>query len=108
MLSQEKLQEYLSRCMESAADFAEIFEEYEENETIETLDCRVERSSGRSCPASASACIGVCSPFTAIRMRRMISLFCRSWMICGTRSAEKKKKNHPWFFPAWNTKTAIP
>ena len=42
MLSQEKLQEYLSRCMESAADFAEIFEEYEENETIETLDCRVE------------------------------------------------------------------
>ncbi len=43
MLSQEKLQEYLSRCMESAADFAEIFEEYEENETIETLDCRVEK-----------------------------------------------------------------
>ena len=43
MLSQEKLQEYLTRCMESAADFAEIFEEYEENETIETLDCRVEK-----------------------------------------------------------------
>ncbi len=44
MLSQEKLQEYLSFLMQSAADFAEIFEEFEENETIGTLDGRVEKA----------------------------------------------------------------
>ena len=44
MLTQKKLEEYLSRCMDSACDFAEIYEEYEESETIETLDLSVEKA----------------------------------------------------------------
>ncbi|MBR3035988.1 MAG: TldD/PmbA family protein [Lachnospiraceae bacterium] len=43
MLTKEKLEQYLTRCMDSAGDFAEIYEEYEENETIETLDEKVEK-----------------------------------------------------------------
>ena len=43
MLKKEKLEEYLSRCMDSACDFAEIFEQQEENETVETLDLKVEK-----------------------------------------------------------------
>ena len=44
MLDQEKLELLLTRCMDSDCDFAEIFEEYEENETLETLDLQVERT----------------------------------------------------------------
>ena len=44
MLTKQKLEEYLSRCMDSAADFAEIFEQFEENERIETLDEKVEKT----------------------------------------------------------------
>ena len=37
MLTKQKLEAYLSRCMKSAADFAEIFEQFEEYEMLETL-----------------------------------------------------------------------
>lgn len=42
MLKKEKLQEYLSRCMNSQADFAEIFEEEGTTESISTLNAKVE------------------------------------------------------------------
>ncbi|MBR5339102.1 MAG: TldD/PmbA family protein [Lachnospiraceae bacterium] len=45
MLTKQKLEAYLSRCMESAADFAEIFEQFEEYEMLETLDLKVEKAS---------------------------------------------------------------
>ena len=45
MLTQQKLEAYLSRCMKSAADFAEIFEQFEEYEMLETLDLKVEKAS---------------------------------------------------------------
>ena len=44
MLKKEKLETYLTRCMDSAADFAEIFEQFEENESIETLDLKLEKA----------------------------------------------------------------
>ena len=44
MQTKEKLEQYLSRCMDSACDFAEIFEEFEENEMISTLDQKVEKA----------------------------------------------------------------
>ena len=44
MLTKQKLEQYLTRCMDSACDFAEIFEQFEENETIETLDGKVEKA----------------------------------------------------------------
>ena len=45
MLTKQKLEAYLSRCMQSAADFAEIFEQFEEYEMLETLDFKVEKAS---------------------------------------------------------------
>ena len=45
MLTKQKLEAYLSRCMDSAADFAEIFEQFEEYEMLETLDLKVEKAS---------------------------------------------------------------
>ncbi|MBR6977288.1 MAG: TldD/PmbA family protein [Lachnospiraceae bacterium] len=45
MLTKQKLEAYLSRCMQSAADFAEIFEQFEEYEMLETLDLKVEKAS---------------------------------------------------------------
>ncbi|MBQ6541497.1 MAG: TldD/PmbA family protein [Lachnospiraceae bacterium] len=45
MLTKQKLESYLSRCMQSAADFAEIFEQFEEYEMLETLDLKVEKAS---------------------------------------------------------------
>ena len=42
MLSKEKLQQYLSMCMNSEADFAEIYEELETSETINMLDGKIE------------------------------------------------------------------
>ena len=47
MQTKEKLEQYLSRCMDSACDFAEIFEEFEENEMISTLDQKVEKGKSR-------------------------------------------------------------
>ena len=44
MQTKEKLEQYLSRCMDSACDFAEIFEQFEENEMISTLDQKVEKA----------------------------------------------------------------
>ncbi|MBR4164087.1 MAG: TldD/PmbA family protein [Solobacterium sp.] len=42
MLEKNKLEKYLSRCMASEADFAEIYEEYEVSEIISMLDEKVE------------------------------------------------------------------
>ena len=42
MLSKEQLEKYLSLCMSSAADFAEIYEEKENKETISMLDGKVD------------------------------------------------------------------
>ena len=42
MLQQQQLERYLTRCMDSAADFAEIYEEYELSETIRALGSEVE------------------------------------------------------------------
>lgn len=42
MLEKKQLEKYLSVCMDSAADFAEIYEEYETSETISTLNGAVE------------------------------------------------------------------
>ena len=42
MLEKKKLEEYLSRCMDSNADFAEIYEEKELSETINMLNGSVE------------------------------------------------------------------
>ena len=42
MLTKEQLEKYLSLCMNSAADFAEIYEEKENTETISMLDGKVD------------------------------------------------------------------
>ena len=42
MLDKKKLEEYLDRCMDSQADFAEIYEEKELSETISMLNGEVE------------------------------------------------------------------
>ena len=42
MLNQEQLERYLSFCMNSEADFAEIYEEIENNETISSLNGKME------------------------------------------------------------------
>ena len=42
MLNKETLERYLSLCMSSEADFAEIYEENEVNETISMLSGKVE------------------------------------------------------------------
>lgn len=42
MLNQEQLERYLSFCMNSEADFAEIYEEVESNETISSLNGKME------------------------------------------------------------------
>ena len=42
MLEKKKLEEYLDRCMDSQADFAEIYEEKELSETINMLNGEVE------------------------------------------------------------------
>ena len=42
MLSREQLEKYLSLCMSSEADFAEIYEENEVSETISMLSGKVE------------------------------------------------------------------
>ena len=42
MLDKQQLERYLSRCMSSQADFAEIYEELERNETVNMLNGKVE------------------------------------------------------------------
>ena len=42
MLNQKQLERYLSFCMNSEADFAEIYEEVESNETISSLNGKME------------------------------------------------------------------
>ena len=42
MLNKETLERYLGLCMSSEADFAEIYEENEVNETISMLSGKVE------------------------------------------------------------------
>ena len=42
MLNQKELEKYLSICMRSEADFAEIYEETESSETIKTLNGKLE------------------------------------------------------------------
>ena len=50
MLSKNELEKYLTRCMDSAADFAEIYEEDEHTEVLSALNTDVEQvSASRQC-----------------------------------------------------------
>ena len=42
MLEKKQLEKYLSACMRSEADFAEIYEQFETDETISMLNGEVE------------------------------------------------------------------
>ena len=44
MLTQQELEKYLSLCMDSEGDFAEIYEENEFSETIRTLNGKAEKT----------------------------------------------------------------